>query len=197
MKIQCDVCEKAEAAVFCCADEAALCWGCDEKVHAANKLAGKHQRVQLLHPTAASGLPKMPTCDICQEKFGYFFCLEDRALLCRHCDVSIHSSSSLASHHQRFLIAGVRISLHHPAGTGDSSSSLVADGLSNCSGSLARSDDRSASLGSNDSKKFLKALARLGGEKGESLRSKWPWKELFKGSEFDYSYGISDPGSSS
>ncbi|OVA15484.1 zinc finger protein [Macleaya cordata] len=31
MKIQCDVCEKAEAMVLCCADEAALCYSCDEK----------------------------------------------------------------------------------------------------------------------------------------------------------------------
>ena len=48
MKVQCDVCEKAEATVICCADEAALCEQCDEKVHAANKLAGKHQRVAIL-----------------------------------------------------------------------------------------------------------------------------------------------------
>lgn len=40
MKIQCNVCETAEAAVLCCADEAALCLACDEKVHTANKLAG-------------------------------------------------------------------------------------------------------------------------------------------------------------
>ena len=59
MKIQCNVCEAAEATVLCCADEAALCWACDEKVHAANKLASKHQRV----PLSASHLPK---CDICQ-----------------------------------------------------------------------------------------------------------------------------------
>nr|DAD38820.1 TPA_asm: hypothetical protein HUJ06_013142 [Nelumbo nucifera] len=61
MKIQCDVCEKVEAAVLCCADEAALCWGCDEKVHAANKLAGKHQRLPLLNPSS-----HVPSCDICQ-----------------------------------------------------------------------------------------------------------------------------------
>ncbi|KAK6154257.1 hypothetical protein DH2020_008505 [Rehmannia glutinosa] len=33
MKIQCNVCEAAEATVLCCADEAALCWDCDRKVH--------------------------------------------------------------------------------------------------------------------------------------------------------------------
>ncbi|KAL0311358.1 UNVERIFIED_CONTAM: B-box zinc finger protein 22 [Sesamum angustifolium] len=97
MKIQCNVCEAAEANVLCCADEAALCWSCDQKVHAANKLASKHQRVPL--STSSSQMPK---CDICQETVGYFFCLEDRALLCRKCDVAIHTANSLVSGHQRF-----------------------------------------------------------------------------------------------
>lgn len=62
MKIQCNACEVAEASVVCCADEAALCWACDEKVHAANKLASKHQRV----PLSNSSSSHMPKCDICQ-----------------------------------------------------------------------------------------------------------------------------------
>jgi hypothetical protein len=62
MKIQCNACGAAEARVLCCADEAALCAACDEEVHAANKLAGKHQRVPLLHDDA----PAVPNCDICQ-----------------------------------------------------------------------------------------------------------------------------------
>lgn len=61
MKIQCSVCEAAEANVLCCADEAALCWACDEKVHEANKLASKHQRVPL-----SGSSPQIPKCDICQ-----------------------------------------------------------------------------------------------------------------------------------
>jgi hypothetical protein len=60
MKIQCDVCESNKATVICCADEAALCTDCDTRVHAANKLANKHQRVPLMAPTDA------PRCDICQ-----------------------------------------------------------------------------------------------------------------------------------
>ncbi|KAG6398460.1 hypothetical protein SASPL_139920 [Salvia splendens] len=149
MKIQCNVCEAAEASVLCCADEAALCWPCDQKVHAANKLAGKHQRVPL--STASSQMPK---CDICQalsalsgalqavrlslclwifsmpkncvplchsfhaqqETVGYFFCLEDRALLCRKCDVAIHTANSLVSGHQRFLLTGVKVGLEATEG---------------------------------------------------------------------------------
>ena len=62
MKIQCNACGAAEARVLCCADEAALCGACDEEVHAANKLAGKHQRVPLLSDADAAA----PKCDICQ-----------------------------------------------------------------------------------------------------------------------------------
>ncbi len=67
MKIQCDVCESTKATVICCADEAALCTDCDTKVHAANKLANKHQRVPLMAPTDA------PRCDICQVCFLHGF----------------------------------------------------------------------------------------------------------------------------
>ena len=68
MKIQCNACGAAEARVLCCADEAALCGACDEEVHAANKLAGKHQRVPLLSDAdaAAAAAPAVPKCDICQ-----------------------------------------------------------------------------------------------------------------------------------
>ncbi|KAJ7948803.1 Zinc finger, B-box [Quillaja saponaria] len=118
MKIQCNVCEAAEAKVLCCADEAALCWECDEKVHAANKLASKHQRVPL-----SSSSSHMSKCDICQETVGYFFCLEDRALLCRKCDVAIHTANTYVSAHQRFLLAGVRVGLEH-IDPGASSSSV-------------------------------------------------------------------------
>lgn len=46
-----------------------------------------------------------------QETVGYFFCLEDRALLCRKCDVAIHTANSLVSVHQRFLLTGVKVGL--------------------------------------------------------------------------------------
>ncbi|KAF3794523.1 B-box zinc finger protein 22 [Nymphaea thermarum] len=105
MKITCNSCEVAEVVVMCCADEAALCSGCDEKIHAANKLAEKHQRIPLMSAS------QMPKCDICQDAIGYFFCVEDRALLCRKCDVAIHTANAYVSGHQRFLITGVRVGL--------------------------------------------------------------------------------------
>ena len=47
-----------------------------------------------------------------QEKVALIFCLEDRAVLCRDCDVSIHASNTLAANHRRFLSTGIRVSLH-------------------------------------------------------------------------------------
>ncbi|KAF0924690.1 hypothetical protein E2562_010282 [Oryza meyeriana var. granulata] len=113
MKVLCSACEAAEASVLCCADEAALCARCDREVHAANRLAGKHQRLPLLAPGAASAAPapppSPPKCDICQECHAYFFCLEDRALLCRSCDVAVHTANAFVSAHRRFLLTGVQV----------------------------------------------------------------------------------------
>ncbi|PSS18003.1 B-box zinc finger protein [Actinidia chinensis var. chinensis] len=106
MKIQCDVCNKNEASVFCSADEAALCAACDLRVHHANKLAGKHDRFSLLLPS-----PKqLPLCDICQNKSAFLFCQQDRAILCRDCDVRIHQANEHTQNHNRFLLTGVKLS---------------------------------------------------------------------------------------
>lgn len=69
MRIQCNLCEAAVAKVLCCADEAALCLECDEKVHAANKLVSEHQRL----PLFSSSSFQMPKCDICQVRTSEFF----------------------------------------------------------------------------------------------------------------------------
>ncbi|KAL2507268.1 B-box zinc finger protein 25 [Forsythia ovata] len=114
MKIQCDVCEKAQATVICCADEAALCAKCDIEVHAANKLASKHQRLLL---QCLSN--KLPPCDICREKPAFIFCVEDRALFCKDCDESIHSANRLAANHQRFLATGIQVALNSSCNNDD------------------------------------------------------------------------------
>ncbi|XP_042008528.1 B-box zinc finger protein 21-like isoform X2 [Salvia splendens] len=106
MKILCDVCGKGEASLYCTADEASLCASCDHRVHHANKLAGKHQRFSLLQPS-----PKhSPLCDICQERSAFLFCQEDRAILCRECDVPIHKANQHTQKHTRFLLTGVTLS---------------------------------------------------------------------------------------
>lgn len=106
MKIQCDVCNKKEASFFCVADEASLCDSCDHRVHHANKLAGKHQRFSLLQLCPEQA----PLCDICQERGAFLFCQQDRAILCRECDVSIHKVNEHTQKHNRFLLTGVKIS---------------------------------------------------------------------------------------
>ncbi len=47
------------------------------RVHGANKLAAKHDRVKL--ESAAEPVQ----CDICQDRPAVLFCSEDRALICR------------------------------------------------------------------------------------------------------------------
>ncbi|CAN6273397.1 unnamed protein product [Urochloa humidicola] len=106
MKIQCDACEGAAATVVCCADEAALCARCDVEIHAANKLASKHQRLPLEALSA-----RLPRCDVCQEKAAFIFCVEDRALFCRDCDEPIHVPGTLSGNHQRYLATGIRVGL--------------------------------------------------------------------------------------
>jgi hypothetical protein len=124
MRIQCDACEGAAAAVVCCADEAALCARCDVQIHAANKLASKHQRLPL-DPAAgaAAKQQQLPRCDVCQDKAAFVFCVEDRALFCGDCDESIHLQGTLSANHQRYLATGIRVGFssvcsahadHHP-----------------------------------------------------------------------------------
>ncbi|WCJ41331.1 B-box zinc finger family protein [Euphorbia peplus] len=120
MKIQCDVCERAPATVICCADEAALCAKCDIEVHAANKLASKHQRLLL---QCLSN--KLPPCDICQEKPAFIFCVEDRALFCQDCDEPIHSAGSLSANHTRFLATGIRVALGGSSCTKDTNNTYL------------------------------------------------------------------------
>uniref|UniRef100_A0A7N0TX97 B box-type domain-containing protein n=1 Tax=Kalanchoe fedtschenkoi TaxID=63787 RepID=A0A7N0TX97_KALFE len=106
MKIRCDVCNREDAAVFCSADEAALCEGCDRRVHGANKVAQKHERFSLVRPSSAADAP---LCDICQERRALLFCQQDRAILCRECDYPIHMASEQTQKHSRFLLTGVKL----------------------------------------------------------------------------------------
>lgn len=93
--------------MFCAADEAALCEGCDKRVHHANKLASKHLRFTLLHPSCNHA---PPLCDVCQERRAFLFCREDRAILCAECDIPIHKANEHTQSHSRFLLTGVKLS---------------------------------------------------------------------------------------
>ncbi|XP_052201586.1 B-box zinc finger protein 21 [Diospyros lotus] len=127
MKIQCDVCNRDEASVFCAPDEAVLCSACDHRVHHANKLAVKHQRFSLLHPSPKS----FPLCDICQEKRAFLFCQQDRAILCRDCDVPIHQANEHTQKHNRFLLTGVKLSATSDLYSPPSPAAGVGNGVPN------------------------------------------------------------------
>ncbi|KAL6651127.1 hypothetical protein ACP70R_010052 [Stipagrostis hirtigluma subsp. patula] len=172
MKVQCDVCAAEAASVFCCADEAALCDACDRRVHRANKLAGKHRRFSLLHPsplsssTSSSG-QRPPLCDICQERRGFLFCKEDRAILCRECDVPVHTASEMTRRHSRFLLTGVRVSsepVDTPAPSEEreeqeeANSSSPRQAADSCGGGGASAATASASDGSSISEYLTKTL---------------------------------------
>ncbi|KAK2638668.1 hypothetical protein Ddye_026463 [Dipteronia dyeriana] len=203
MKIQCNVCEAAEAKVLCCADEAALCWECDDKVHAANKLAGKHQRV----PLSVSSSQR-PNCDICQETSGFFFCLEDRALLCRKCDVAIHTANTYVSAHQRFLLTGVKVGLE-PADLGGSSSTVKSTSGEKVSETKSHSLSRRGTPMSLTGE-YNQVLPRNAGGGGDFTMTKvsfaggsaagsipsWQMDDFLGLPEFNQNYGYMDNGSS-
>ncbi|XP_019450769.1 PREDICTED: B-box zinc finger protein 20-like [Lupinus angustifolius] len=125
MKIQCDVCHKEEASVFCSSDEAALCHACDNHIHHINKLARKHTRFSL-HNTISK---HTPICDICQEMHAYVFCREDRAIICTKCDLSIHEVNEHTQKHNRFFLTGVKLG----ASSTDSTSSLCSNDTASAS----------------------------------------------------------------
>ncbi|VVB08931.1 unnamed protein product [Arabis nemorensis] len=83
----CDSCKSASATLFCRADAAFLCGECDGKIHTANKLASRHERVWL--------------CEVCEQAPAHVTCKADAAALCVTCDRDIHSANPLSRRHER------------------------------------------------------------------------------------------------
>ncbi|XP_010315326.1 B-box zinc finger protein 20 isoform X1 [Solanum lycopersicum] len=152
MKIQCDVCDKEEASVYCSADEATLCQSCDYQVHHANKLASKHLRFSLIHPSFKDS----PLCDICQERRALLFCKEDRAILCKECDLPIHKANEHTKKHNRFLLSGVQLS-----------SDILASNYNNNQNSISPAGSAASNAGTNN----FKALSGNFGMKSNSISS--------------------------
>jgi hypothetical protein len=71
VKGACELCGAA-ARVYCGADDATLCWGCDAQVHGANFLVARHARALLCRgcarptPWRAAGPRLGPTASICE-----------------------------------------------------------------------------------------------------------------------------------
>ncbi|XP_059301133.1 zinc finger protein CONSTANS-like [Lycium ferocissimum] len=70
-KMNCELCGKNRARMYCESDQANLCWDCDSKVHSANFLVAKHSRNLLCHscqsptPWSACGPKLSPTLSVC------------------------------------------------------------------------------------------------------------------------------------
>lgn len=70
-----------------------------------------------------------------QEKRGYVFCQEDRAIVCRECDLSIHRANEHTEKHNRFLLSGVKLSSNSLDPESSSSTNIIERSVSNENGS--------------------------------------------------------------
>ncbi|KAL6975577.1 hypothetical protein U1Q18_024369 [Sarracenia purpurea var. burkii] len=149
----------------------------------------------------------MVECFTLQDSVGYFFCLEDRALLCRKCDVAIHTANTFVSAHQRFLLTGVKVGLE-PTEPGASSSSGKSHSgqkiLETESPSLSR---KGTSMLAGQYNKVLPSrvvgtgdfpptkLSRAGGSAAGSI-PQWLLDEHIGSNEFNQIHGFMDNDSS-
>ncbi|GJN29031.1 hypothetical protein PR202_gb17221 [Eleusine coracana subsp. coracana] len=83
----CNGCRSAPSVVYCRADAAYLCASCDTRVHGANRVASRHERVRV--------------CEACERMPAVLACRADAAALCAICDAQVHSANPLAGRHQR------------------------------------------------------------------------------------------------
>ncbi|GAB2210743.1 hypothetical protein Drorol1_Dr00016026 [Drosera rotundifolia] len=86
----CDTCRVVPCTVYCRADSAYLCTGCDARVHGANHVASRHERVWV--------------CEACEQAPAAILCKADAASLCAACDADVHSANPLARRHHRVPI---------------------------------------------------------------------------------------------
>ncbi|KAF7094859.1 hypothetical protein CFC21_097135 [Triticum aestivum] len=83
----CDGCCAVPSVVYCRADSAYLCASCDAQIHAANRVASRHERVLLSE--AYKHAPVVLECHA------------DAAALCAAYEAQVHYTNLLATMHQR------------------------------------------------------------------------------------------------
>jgi hypothetical protein len=150
-----------------------------------------------------------------QECDAYFFCLEDRALLCQSCDVAVHTANDLVSAHRRFLLTGVQVG-QEEQGSDDSGRSTEQPGPFGQEGGFgwAAAPDAAGSLpvlslavserlelGSPDPRHEAasKRSPAFGAGQGRVAGGvmDWPLGEFFRGvSDFGDGFGFSESGNS-
>ncbi|XP_037468028.1 zinc finger protein HD1-like isoform X2 [Triticum dicoccoides] len=91
----CDGCCAVPSVVYCRADSAYLCASCDAQIHAANRVASRHERVLLSE--AYKHAPVVLECHA------------DAAALCAAYEAQVHYTNLLAAMHQRVPVVS------HPA----------------------------------------------------------------------------------
>ncbi|KNC46156.1 uncharacterized protein AMSG_00274 [Thecamonas trahens ATCC 50062] len=90
----CEVCEEAEATLYCQQDDARLCKECDAEIHSANKLVQRHTRSELGAVPLAFG-----DCAYHPGNSVEYFCPIDHVPVCVHCKmIGSHASGEAASH---------------------------------------------------------------------------------------------------
>lgn len=136
-----------------------------------------------------------------QEKNGYVFCLEERALLCRHCDVSNHMAESpYMSSHQRLLIADIKVSLQPSTNNIDNigySNTTNYPSSSSLSMSISANnfpaDSESRTMTLDVETGYADNSASFLGEPHFSTECNWTLDEIFETNDFNY-YELSDAG---
>ena len=143
-----------------------------------------------------------------QEAVGYFFCLEDRALLCRKCDVAIHTSNTHMSAHRRFLLTGVKVGLEsgEPGGSSSSGKSPPGKKISVRESSFLPTNGTPMSSATQYNKvlpgpvggagNFAPTKLPMSGGSAAGSIPQWHFDEYFGLSEFNQTYGYMDIGSS-
>lgn len=137
---------------------------------------------------------------------GYFFCIEDRALLCRRCDVAIHTANAYVSSHQRFLLTGVKVGLEPTEPVVFSSKDKSNSTKKNTdmpSRSLSKKGPPMSLSGDNNEVRSSQA----GGSGGLPIKvsfsgampgiiPEWPVEETLGLTDFSQNYGFFEMGSS-
>lgn len=143
-----------------------------------------------------------------QEASGYFFCLEDRALFCRSCDVSIHTANSFVSAHRRFLVTGVQVGLEPadalPSFTTEQSNSVGRVTESSCkplpkgSSSMPFSVQANQVFSSQTNRDgyFGEAKSPYSGANLIGSLPDWSVDDLFGFTDFNQNYGFQEHNSS-
>lgn len=82
-----------------------------------------------------------------KEKRAYVFCQEDRAIVCRECDLRIHRSNKHTQKHNRFLLTDLKLS---PSVLGSDSEVRSHDHINRDRSSICSQNATSSSIVNNN-----------------------------------------------